>query len=179
VFSNPALRTAIFIDGPDLYAASRKLGFDIDFRRLLCLFRDNCRLVRAHYYAAVAQNAEFQAIRPLLDWLDYNGFTIVTKGIREFSDDANVRKSKCNFRVSLAVDAMRLAPHLDHVVLFSGDGEFQYLVTALKDMGKRVSVVSTLQTEPPMVGDELRRRADAFVDLAELRESIGRSLKIG
>jgi NYN domain len=72
------------------------------------------------------------------------------------------------------VDAMRLADALDHVVLFTGDGDFRALVAALQLKGKRVSVISTLQTTPAMVADELRRQADQFIDLAELEDHICR-----
>jgi uncharacterized LabA/DUF88 family protein len=77
--------------------------------------------------------------------------------------------------IELAVDAMELAEHLDHIVLFSGDGDFRTLVEALQHKGKRVSVVSTLTTQPPMVADELRRQADQFIDLADLQKDICRT----
>jgi uncharacterized LabA/DUF88 family protein len=174
LLSRPSSRTAVFIDGPNLFAATKKLGFDIDFKRLLRLFQDGSQLVRACYYTAVSTSPDFQSIRPLIDWLEYNGFTLVTKATKEFSDDTGTRKIKGNMRVELAVDAMQLAPYVDHVVLLSGDGEFNYLVTALKGMGKRVSVISTLQTDKPMLADELRRQANVFVDLVDLQTKIGR-----
>src|SRR5476651_966900 len=150
-------RVALFIDGANLYSAARALGFDIDYRRLLKVFREKGRLVRALYYTAIIEDQEYSSIRPLIDWLDYNGFTMVTKPTKEFTDATGRRKIKGNMDIEIAVDALRLAPALDHVVLFSGDGDFRSLVAALQQMGKRVSVVSTLQTQPPMVADELRR----------------------
>lgn len=167
-------RTALFIDGANLYATSKSLGFDIDYKRLLAHFRDKCHLVRALYYTALAEDQEYSSIRPLIDWLDYNGYTMVTKPTREFTDASGRRKIKGNMDIELAVDAMRLADNLDHIVLFSGDGDFRSLVVALQQRGKRVSVVSTLQTQQPMVADELRRQADQFVDLADLETVIGR-----
>ena len=167
-------RIALFIDGANLYATAKSLGFDIDYKRLLALFRQKGQLVRALYYTALAEDQEYSSIRPLIDWLDYNGFTMVTKPTKEFTDASGRRKIKGNMDIELTVDAMRLAENLDHIVLFSGDGDFRSLVAALQQMGKRVSVVSTLQTQPPMVADELRRQADQFVDLAELEPRICR-----
>ena len=170
----PAERVALFIDGANLYATAKALGFDIDYRRLLTLFRGKGQLVRALYYTALVDDQEYSSIRPLIDWLDYNGYTMVTKPTKEFTDSSGRRKIKGNMDIELAVDAMELADHLDHIVLFSGDGDFRSLVEALQHKGKRVSVVSSLATTPPMVADELRRQADLFVDLADLQDEVGR-----
>ncbi|WP_409562756.1 NYN domain-containing protein [Hyphomicrobium sp. B1] len=171
----PTERIALFIDGANLYATAKSLGFDIDYKRLLGFFRQKGHLVRALYYTALAEEQEYSSIRPLIDWLDYNGFSMVTKPTKEFTDATGRRKVKGNMDIELAVDAMRLADNLDHIVIFSGDGDFRSLVAALQQKGKRVSVVSTLQTQPPMVADELRRQADQFIDLADLEEQVGRS----
>lgn len=171
----PTERIALFIDGANLYATAKSLGFDIDYKRLLGLFRQKGQLIRALYYTALAEEQEYSSIRPLIDWLDYNGFSMVTKPTKEFTDATGRRKVKGNMDIELTVDAMRLADTLDHIVIFSGDGDFRSLVAALQQRGKRVSVVSTLQTQPPMVADELRRQADQFVDLADLEEQIGRA----
>ena len=170
----PTERVALFIDGANLYATAKALAFDIDYKRLLALFRTKGQLVRALYYTALAEEQEYSSIRPLIDWLDYNGYTMVTKPTKEFTDATGRRKIKGNMDIELAVDAMELSEHLDHIVLFSGDGDFRSLVEALQHKGKRVSVVSTLATNPPMVADELRRQADQFIDLAHLQGEIGR-----
>ena len=170
----PTERIALFIDGANLYAAAKSLAFDIDYKRLLALFRSKGQLVRALYYTALAEEQEYSSIRPLIDWLDYNGYTMVTKPTKEFVDAAGRRKIKGNMDIELAVDAMELSEYLDHIVLFSGDGDFRSLVEALQHKGKRVSVVSTLVTNPPMVADELRRQADQFIDLSDLRADVGR-----
>lgn len=166
-------RVALFIDGANLYAASKAVGFDIDFKRLLALFKQRARLVRALYYTAI-EDKEFSSLRPLTDWLDYNGYTVVTKPVKTFTDVEARRKIKGNMDVELAVDALRLAPGLDHLVLFSGDGDFRILVCALQEMGRRVSVVSSLVTQPAMIADDLRRQADQFIELADLQSVIGR-----
>ena len=170
----PNERVALFIDGANLYATAKALNFDIDYKRLLVMFRGKCQLERALYYTALAEHDEYSSIRPLIDWLDYNGYTMVTKPTKEFTDATGRRKIKGNMDIELTVDAMELADHLDHVVLFSGDGDFRSLVEALQQKGKRVSVISTLHTQPPMVADELRRQADQFIDLSDMANLIGR-----
>ena len=167
-------KLALFIDGANLYATSKTLGFDIDYKRLLKEFQSRGTLVRAFYYTAVIEDQEFSSIRPLIDWLDYNGFTVVTKATKEFIDANGHRKVKGNMDIELAVNAMELADHVDEIVLFSGDGDFRSLVEAVQRRGVRVTVVSTISSKPPMVADELRRQADVFTDLIELRAKIGR-----
>lgn len=167
-------RLALFIDGANLYAAARGLGFDIDYRRLLAHFSGLGKLVRASYYTALIEDQDYSPIRPLVDWLDYNGYTMVTKPIKEFTDTAGRRKVKGNMDIELAVDVMEATRYLDHIVLFSGDGDFRRLVEAAQRRGCRVSVVSTLRSSPPMVADELRRQADNFIELQELAPAIAR-----
>src|SRR3984885_13918117 len=169
-----ATRTAIFIDGANLYATAKALGFDIDFKRLLAEFQCYGTLVRAFYYTAVTEDQEFSSIRPLLDWLDYNGFTVVTKPTKEFIDAHGHRKVKGNMDIELTVNAMELADRVDHIVLFSGDGDFRSLVEAVQRHGVRVTVISTISSHPPMIADELRRQADVFTDLMELQSKLGR-----
>ena len=166
-------RVALFIDGANLYSAARALGFDIDYRRLLKVFREKGRLLRAYYYTALVEDQE--SIRPLIDWLDYNGYTMVTKPAKGFTDAMGRRKIKGNMDIELAIDVLEMAEHLDHVILFSGDGDFRRLVEAVQRRGLRVSVVSTIKSSPPMVADELRRQADDFVELAELAPLIARN----
>ncbi len=170
----PNERLALFIDGANLYAAARSLGFDIDYKRLLDEFMKKGKLVRAYYYTAIIEDQEYSPIRPLVDWLDYNGYTMVTKPAKEFTDSAGRRKIKGNMDIEIAVDVTEMAEHLDHVVLFSGDGDFRRLVEAVQRKGRRVTVVSTVRTSPPMVADELRRQADHFLELDTLIPYIGR-----
>ena len=170
----PQERIGLFIDGSNLYAAARALGFDIDYRRLLTVFASKGRLIRAFYYTALVEDQEYSPIRPLVDWLDYNGYTMVTKPTKEFTDASGRRKIKGNMDIELAIDVMEMAPHLDHIVLFSGDGDFRRLVEAVQRKGLRVTVVSTVRSQPPMVADELRRQADTFIELQELESTIAR-----
>lgn len=170
----PHERIAMFIDGANLYSAARTLGFDIDYKRLLELFAKKGHLVRAFYYTALLDEQEYSPIRPLVDWLDYNGYTMVTKPTKEFTDAYGRRRLKGNMDIELAIDMMEIADKLDHIVLFSGDGDFRRLVEAVQRKGVRVSVVSTIRTQPPMVADELRRQADRFLELQELEPLIAR-----
>lgn len=167
-------RLALFIDGANLYATAKSLGFDIDYKRLLKEFQGRGKLIRAFYYTALVEDQEYSSIRPLIDWLDYNGFSVVTKPTKEFVDALGRRKVKGNMDIELAVDAMEMAEHLDHIILFSGDGDFRSLVEAVQRKGVRVSVVSTNSTQPAMIADELRRQADEFIDLMSLAPKIGR-----
>ena len=148
--------------------------FDIDYKRLLREFQGRGELLRAFYYTAVIEDQEYSSIRPLIDWLDYNGYTVVTKATKEFIDQTGRRKIKGNMDIELAVDAMELAEHIDEMVLFSGDGDFRSLVEAVQRRGVRVTVISTISTQPPMIADELRRQADVFADLVTLQAKIGR-----
>lgn len=169
---DPHEKIALFIDGANLYAAARTLGFDIDYKRLLEVFSAQGYLVRAFYYTALVEDQEYSPIRPLVDWLDYNGYTMVTKPTKEFTDSYGRRKIKGNMDIELAIDVMEMADRIDHVVLFSGDGDFRRLVEAIQRKGVRVTVVSTIRTSPPMVADELRRQADSFLELDDLRPEI-------
>lgn len=167
-------RLALFIDGANLYAAARALGFDIDYKLLRTEFMRRGKLVRAFYYTALLETDDYSPVRPLVDWLNYNGFAMVTKPAKEFTDSSGRRKVKANMDIELAIDAMEMAPHVDHIVLFSGDGDFKRLVESIQRQGVRVSIVSTIRSSPPMIADDLRRQCDNFIELDELREVIGR-----
>jgi uncharacterized LabA/DUF88 family protein len=164
----PDERVALFIDGANLYSASRNLGFDVDYRNLLEFFRKRAHIIRAYYYSAVLETDEYSPLKPLTDWLAYNGYTLVTKPAKEFTDSSGRRRIKGSMDIEVAVDMLELAPRLDHAVLFSGDSDFRRLVEAVQRKGVRVSVISSIRTTPPMVADELRRQADQFVELADI-----------
>src|SRR6201993_3955916 len=172
--SSTTNKIALFIDGANLYATAKTLGFDIDYKRLLKEFHSRGTLIRAFYYTAIIEDQEYSSIRPLIDWLDYNGYTVVTKATKEFIDASGRRKVKGNMDIELAVDAMELAGSIDQMVLFSGDGDFRSLVEAVQRRGVRVTVISTISSQPPMIADELRRQADIFLDLREMQPRIAR-----
>jgi uncharacterized LabA/DUF88 family protein len=174
IMFDPREKIALFIDGANLYAASKSLGFDIDYRKLLKAFQKRGYLLRAYYYTALIEDQEYSSIRPLIDWLDYNGYKVVTKPAKEFTDSLGRRKIKGNMDIELAIDAMEQSAVVDHLVIFSGDGDFTTLVEALQRKGKKVSVVSTMSTQPSMIADDLRRQADHFIDLVTLKAEVGR-----
>jgi uncharacterized LabA/DUF88 family protein len=173
----PDERVGLFIDGANHYAAAKALGLEMDYRRLLDEVRKRCKFIRAYYYTALMDSDEFNPIRRLVDWLDYNGFTVITKPAREMTDSQGRRRIKGDMDVEIAVDAMQYASFLDHVVLFSGDGDFFALVEALQRRGVRVTAISTIKSQPPMASDDLRRQVDQFIDLADIGDQVGRPMR--
>ncbi len=167
-------RIALFIDGANLYSAAKALGLEVDYRKLLREFQSKGRLLRANYYTALLENDDYSPIKPLVDWLNYNGFNVVTKAAREFTDREGRRRVRGNMDIELAIDMLNTARHVDHIVLFSGDGDFRRLVEEVKRMGVRISVVSTVKGGASMISDELRREADVFIDLDDMAELIAR-----
>ncbi len=172
----PGEKTAIFIDGANLYKTARNLGFDMDYKSLLAKSKENTHLVRAYYYTSIQEDKsqDYSPLRPLVDWLDYNGYTMVTKTTREFIDSQGRKRFKGSVDIELTVDMLLLAPHLDHIILFTGNGDFRRAIEAMQNQGVRVTVVSTVKSSPPMASDELRRQADLFIDLFDLEDIIGR-----
>jgi uncharacterized LabA/DUF88 family protein len=169
-------RTALFIDGSNFYAAARALGMDIDYAKMRQYFATDAKLLRAYYYTALPEDNDFSPLRPLIDWLDYNGYAVVSKLTREFTDpETGKRRVKGNMDMEIALDMLKLAPHIDHAILFSGDGDFCRLLEDVQGMGVRVSVVSSTKTTPPMAADTLRRMADDFIEMESIREHITRA----
>lgn len=168
-------KVALFIDGSNLYSTARALGFDIDYKKLLKHFSGSARLLRGFYYTAFVEDQEFAPIRPLIDWLDYNGFTMITKVAKEYTDQYGRRKIKGNMEIELSVDMMEMAQYIDHAILFSGDGDYTSLIEAVKRKGVRCCVVSTVHTTPPLISDELRRQADEFIELIDVAPYIARN----
>jgi len=170
----PDTRVCVLIDGPHLYASSRNLGFEVDYKAMLAYFEENCNLQRAMYFTSILEGEEFNPIKRLADWLSYNGYKVVAKPIRDYTDDNGERRTKASLRVELAVELMSIPANVDHVILFAGDGDLSYAVERMQQRGQRVTVVSTIQTAVSSIANELRRGADSFVDLADVRSIIGR-----
>jgi uncharacterized LabA/DUF88 family protein len=170
-------RTALFIDGPNLFMAAKLLQTQIDYRSLLTHFNENSNLLRASYYSTVVETPgdQYISLTPLLDFLDYNGYTVVKKMSREYTDAQGNRKAKNHtMKVEMTIDMIELAPRLDHVVLFSGDGDLLMLVDTLKRKGVRTTIVSTVHGETPVISDDMRRIGDSFVDLHAVMDIIGK-----
>lgn len=167
-------KLAVFIDGQNFYGTAKAIGFDVDYKKLLAHFNSMGNLLRVKYYTTVDEDDDNSPIIPLIDWLDYNGFSVVTKAKKSFVDAEGRRRFKGSMDVEIAVDAMELSAHVDRVILCSGDGDLHPLIEALQRRGIRVTVISSIASQPQMCADELRRQADEFVDLTSLREKVGR-----
>ncbi len=162
-------KLAIFIDGANLHSTIKSLAIEIDYKKLIDFYSSNYSLIRAYYYTALLDNNKNQKISPLLDWLEYNGYRLITKKAKNFSEDNNI-KIKGNMDIELAVDALEISNYVDHVVLFSGDGDFKRLIEAIQNKGVKTTAVSSLLTNPPMIADELRRQVDNFIELSLFKE---------
>lgn len=171
-------RLAVFIDGANLHSSTRSLQYELDYKTLRRYFAERSKLMRIFYYTAVLDQEEHMPIRPLLDWLEYNGFSVVTKRAKQYTDSFGAVKTKGNMDIELAIDAMEQAANIDHAVIFSGDGDFCRLIESLQRQGTRVTVMSTLEGEGRMVADELRRQADFFVDLKDMRTEFAKPARL-
>lgn len=170
---------ALFIDGPNFYATARALHFDVDYKRLLEFFQSKGRLLRASYFTPLAETDDHIAIRPLVDWMQYNGWNVVTKPAKVFEGEDGRQRLKGNTDIDLVVEAIKLAPSISHAVLFTGSRDFTPLVRILQELGTRVTVISSFRTETPMISDDLRRQADIFIELDSMRDSICRKTHDG
>lgn len=165
-------RAALFIDGSNVYATAKMLGFQIDYMKLLAHVEGQHEVLRAYYYTAMIEDQEISSIRPLIDFLVYNRFAVITKATKKFIGVDGREKIKGNMDIEMAVDMFKIAPHVTHMWLLTGDGDFRCLVEAMQDRGVHVTVCSTIETRPAMIADELRRQCDIFVDLKSLRDKI-------
>lgn len=167
----PDQRFAAFIDGSNFHASTKALQFDVDFEKLLQALRQTGHLVRAYYYTALPDNNEYSPIKRIADWLDYNGYTVVSKPWRDFTNsETGQRRKKGNMDMELALDMIKIANHVEHVVLFSGDGDFCRLLHEVQDKGVSVTVISSHK----LVADTLRRQADDFIEINQIRHLIER-----
>lgn len=169
-------RTALFIDGADLDATCKALGFHVDFKKVLELFRNTTHLIRATYYALYSEQQEYSPVRPLVDWLGYNGYMTVSKPAKEITDSSGRHYVANSIAVELSIDAIQLAPSVDHVILFSGAADFRSLLAALQKIGRRVTVISSRKAGERSVSDELRRQCDQFLELDDLQNQIALEL---
>ena len=167
-------KTVVFIDGQSLFSTAKSLGFNIDFKKLLDELKTFGDLIRTKYYTLADDEDDDSPIIPLTDWLSYNGYSVVTKFVRSHVDPEGRKRVRGKIDVELSVDMLEIAPHVDHVVLVSGDGDFAYLLAALQRQGKKCTVISSVQSTQQICADSLRRTADQFIDLAQLKSKICR-----
>lgn len=170
----PDERTAVFIDGANIYSTTKNIGFDIDYKRLLAFFEKECLLVRAYYFTAVDRDSAFSSLQPMIDWLAYNGYKLITKPTRSFTDADGSQRVKGNMDVEIAITAINFAKHIEHAVIMSGSGDMIPVVEELQERGVRVTIISSKETPGTVVSDGLRRAADNFIDLAEIRSHVER-----
>jgi len=170
---NPGQRVDVLIDGPSFYATTRSLGYEVDYKKFRDHFDEVCDLHRIYYFTAITDNPDDHSpVKPLVDWLGYNGFRTITKPLREFIDPGGRRRTKGNMAVEIATELVNAAEHAEHILLFSGEGDLSYAVDAAQRKGAKVTVVSSLKVDPPAISDDLRRAADRFVDLADVKDLI-------
>lgn len=175
--SVPALsnKTAVLIDGANLFATAKNLGFDIDFKLLKSKLEEKYNVHRIYYYTAlVEQDGEKILLKPLVDWLTYNGFMLITKSARVMINREGVKKIKGNMDVEIAVDAMNIAnlPGMTDIVFFTGDGDFRYLVEDIQRKGVKVTIFSSIITNTAMIADNLRKQCDEFIELDSWKDRI-------
>lgn len=163
-------KVAIFIDGGSTYAAAKSLNIDIDYKCLPAAICPKAKVVRAAYYTvAVERPDEFRPMQSLLDFLSYNGFIVTAREVREYEGG---RRERGSIAVDLALDALELSAHVDHVFILTGDLDFLPLIEGIQRRGRRVTIVSTVNA----CADELRRQADTFIDLVDIKGIISRDL---
>ena len=167
-------KLAILIDGPNTFSALKALEIDVDYKALKTEFARRGKLMRALYFTTVWETEDHSPMKPLIDWLDYNGFSVISKPSKEFVDSEGRKRYKGSMDIEMAIHALKLARYVEHIVIFSGNGDFTPLVETLQDMGVRVSIASTLKTEFPMIADDLRKQADNFIEIEQLAEVISR-----
>lgn len=167
-------RVALVIDGPSIYQTSKHLGFDVDYGKILSLLRESCRFYRAYYYTVLRETEAGLTMMPLVDWLEFNGYTVFHKVMREFELEDGRRKTKGTIIPEISTDLGDIATQVDHILLVSGDGDLAYAVEAAQRKGCKVTIISSTLTSPAAISDELRRRSDHFLDLEFLRPAISR-----
>ncbi len=168
------MKIAAFIDGPNFYASSKALVIDIDYLKVLKFLGSKGDLVRAYYYTSLTEDT---VLHPLIDWLDYNGYTVITKTAREYVDRDGNSKVKGNMGIEIAADMIEMADRVDHIVLFSGDADFRRAIEVVQSKGVRVTAISTMKTSPRIASDEMRRQPDEFIDLADIIDAIAKQPK--
>lgn len=171
-------KIALLIDGIHVHGVKRDLEFDIDYKKLMTEFARRGRLARASYFTTILEDTkEYCPMRPLIDWLGFNGFALRTKPARVFYDESGNKRVKRSMLVEIAMEAMELADHVDHIVIFSGDGDLRAAVEAVQRKGVRVSICSSINSGSQTVSDDLRRQADNFIEMKDLQKAIQRDEK--
>lgn len=166
-------RISVLVDGSNVHATLRELDFAIDWGKILGGFAPE-ELHSAHYFTAMLPIDVPNSLKPLVDYLAHNGWHVITKAA-DTHYKLGVAKVKGNMDVELACTAMELGKKVTDVILFTGDGDFVFLVEKLQAMGVEVTVVSTCKTQPSMCSGKLRRAANRFIDLFDIQDEVSRN----
>ncbi|HOX26223.1 MAG TPA: NYN domain-containing protein [Candidatus Krumholzibacteria bacterium] len=164
---SPLDKVAIFIDGENIHYSAKHLNMRLDYLKLCRRLAGKRRLLRAYFYTAISAQSEGKI--DFINFLKLNGFTVVTREVKSFSEpDATNRSVRSALDMELAMDIVNLCPHVDTVILCSGDGDFRPLVEAVARRGKHVEVCALRE----MTSTDLIAAADVYVDLGSLKDEI-------
>lgn len=162
-------RLSIFVDGNNMFYAQQKNGWFFDPRRVLEYFKNEqseTTLINAFWYTGLKDPQDQRGFRDALISL---GYTVRTKILKEYYDDASGRYSqKANLDIEIVVDMFNTVDQYDRVVLFSGDGDFERAIELLRSKNTHITVVST----EGMIARELRNATDRYIDLNDIRDQI-------
>ncbi len=162
-------RIALFIDGANVYAAAKRLGWNFDHRKILEHFGGYGTLHNAFYYTAVPLPMDDKQKR-FIDALTYMGYTVRTRPLRESTDEHGDTQRRASLDIEIVTDLLTTDARYDTAVLLTGDGDFERPVEVLRARGKRVIVASI----PEMTSYELRNAADQYIDFKDIREAVER-----
>lgn len=165
-------RIGLFVDGTNMFYLAAALHCRIDYVKFLNYFKTRHTFVAyAGYYTAIEEKANGdRPIQPLVDFLSANGYSLVTKMTRSYTQPDGSTKLTGNVDVDLACDMLEIAPFLDRAILVSGDGDFARLVTSVQRKGVPVTVVSSKRMR--MLSEDLRKAASTVIDLADIQEEV-------
>jgi len=150
-------RVGVLIDVQNLYHSAKNL-YDarVNFREILKLAVSGRSLIRVFAYVVKTKTGEEKAF---FDALTKLGIETRVRELQEFYGG----QKKADWDVGIVIDAVRIAPSVDALVLVSGDGDFISLVEYLKNQGKRVEVIAFGRS----ASGKLKEIADEFIDLEQ------------
>lgn len=165
------IKHIVLIDGANMSFAMNAIGRRFDWKKLRHFFveADYGLCLGLRYYTAIHERADGeQPLRKIVDWLSYNGYLVVSKMTKSYENSDGSTRIKGNMDIEMATDMIRFAPRVDKIHLFTGDADFTYAVKAVQDMGVIVDVYSTMQGANSIIGDDLRRQANNYIDIGDL-----------
>ena len=153
-------RVGVFVDVSNMYHSAKSLyDAKVNFKEILKTAAAGRKLIRAISYVLKSNNPDEQGF---FDALAGQGFSVKMKDLQVYYDGTK----KGDWDVGLAMDAVRLAPKLDVVVLVSGDGDYVPLVEYLQHQGVLVEAMAFRES----ASGKLIEAVDEFIDLSEEQE---------